>query len=178
MMRRVECFTDPWVDERYPLQWRAIVSIALKDGREYSVRVDRPKGEPENPVTWEELIAKFRGLEVPGLQVTLDYSHFVAVGRPTPDGDVLIPHARRVDARQARRGKVQCRLEEGEIDFEHVVTALTRAGYRGTISTESVCVDYQGCNDLDVVTETLKMKRHIEGLLRKTFPVGVIASQT
>ncbi|HEY8477065.1 MAG TPA: sugar phosphate isomerase/epimerase family protein [Chloroflexota bacterium] len=113
--------------------------------------------------------------EVPGLQVTLDYSHFVAVGRPTPDGDVLIPHARRVDARQARRGKVQCRLEEGEIDFEHVVTALTRAGYRGTISTEYVCVDYQGCNDLDVVTETLKMKRHIEGLLRKTFPVGVVA---
>ena len=65
MMRRVECFTDPWVDERYPLQWRAIVSIALKDGREYSVRVDRPKGEPENPVTWEELIAKFRGLAEP-----------------------------------------------------------------------------------------------------------------
>jgi 2-methylcitrate dehydratase PrpD len=35
------------------------IVIRLKDGEIYSHRVDIPKGEPENPMTEEELLAKF-----------------------------------------------------------------------------------------------------------------------
>jgi sugar phosphate isomerase/epimerase len=147
---------------------RELLARAHTAGLELSIEPHResPTHSPETALRMVE--------ELPGLQVTLDYSHFVADGRATPEGDVLIPYARRVDARQARRDKVQCRFEEGEIDFAHIVRALAAAGYAGTISTEYVCVDYQGCNDLDVVSETLKMKRHIEELIYQSFPVGVV----
>lgn len=113
---------------------------------------------------------------VPGLEITLDYSHFISGGHDPAEGDVLIPYTRRVDARQANRDRVQCRFEDGELDFPRIVRALQKAGFSGTISTEYVCVDYQGCNDLDVITETLKMKRYLEGLLTEVFPVGAVAS--
>ncbi|MCK5487474.1 MAG: MmgE/PrpD family protein, partial [Desulfobacterales bacterium] len=36
-----------------------------KDGKTYSTRIDFPKGDPENPLTWDELIDKFRNLIAP-----------------------------------------------------------------------------------------------------------------
>jgi len=35
------------------------MEITLKNGRKLSGRVDFPKGEPENPMTEEDLTAKF-----------------------------------------------------------------------------------------------------------------------
>ena len=32
----------------------------MKDGTTYTSHVDYPKGDPENPVTWEEAVEKFR----------------------------------------------------------------------------------------------------------------------
>jgi 2-methylcitrate dehydratase len=34
--------------------------VKLKDGREYSHRVDTPKGDPKNPMTDEEILTKFK----------------------------------------------------------------------------------------------------------------------
>lgn len=36
------------------------VMVKLKDGREYSHRVDTPKGDPKNPMTDEEMLTKFK----------------------------------------------------------------------------------------------------------------------
>jgi 2-methylcitrate dehydratase PrpD len=36
--------------------------LATEDGRKFSVRIDYPKGDPENPLTWEELLGKFDDL--------------------------------------------------------------------------------------------------------------------
>lgn len=36
------------------------VMVKLKDGREYSHRVDTPKGDPKNPMTDEEILTKFK----------------------------------------------------------------------------------------------------------------------
>ena len=44
----------------------ASVTVELKDGRLLSRRVDYPKGEPENPISDEELRAKFRSLAACG----------------------------------------------------------------------------------------------------------------
>ncbi|HEX2029912.1 MAG TPA: MmgE/PrpD family protein [Actinomycetota bacterium] len=58
MMDRVECFLDPSLDEAFPARWPAIVELRLRDGRELSIRVEYPKGDPENPLSLEEVADK------------------------------------------------------------------------------------------------------------------------
>jgi 2-methylcitrate dehydratase PrpD len=43
----------------------ASVTILTKNGKEYSIKIDYPKGDPENPLTWDELIDKFKNLTTP-----------------------------------------------------------------------------------------------------------------
>lgn len=62
LMARVRCVRDPSLDARWPGQWPATVAIETTDGRRLETRVDYPKGDPENPLTWEELVAKFHAL--------------------------------------------------------------------------------------------------------------------
>jgi 2-methylcitrate dehydratase len=59
MMDRIKVVADPAIDELFPRIKRARVSIATKDGRSHSVQVDAAKGSPENPMSDEELQAKF-----------------------------------------------------------------------------------------------------------------------
>ena len=42
-----------------PFGYQEVV-LKMKDGNTYSCKVDHPKGEPQNPQSPEELIAKFR----------------------------------------------------------------------------------------------------------------------
>lgn len=41
------------------------LEVVCKDGTVHSMKVDYPKGDPDNPVTWEEAKAKFMHLAVP-----------------------------------------------------------------------------------------------------------------
>lgn len=59
MMGRVSCVADPALETVFPRQWPASVELATEDGRRFSIRVDYPKGDPENPLTWQELLGKF-----------------------------------------------------------------------------------------------------------------------
>jgi 2-methylcitrate dehydratase PrpD len=62
MMRKVECIVDPELDRTFPKQWRATAEILTEDERSYSTTVDYPKGDPENPLSWEEMIERFHDL--------------------------------------------------------------------------------------------------------------------
>jgi 2-methylcitrate dehydratase PrpD len=65
MMRRVTCVHDPELEKVFPIQWPASVAIVTNAGEVLRTRIDYPKGDPENPLTWEELIAKFQDLTAP-----------------------------------------------------------------------------------------------------------------
>ena len=65
MMGRVSCVFDTELEKVYPRQWPASVEIVTKDGRKFSTRIDYPKGDPENPLSWEELLRKFDELSSP-----------------------------------------------------------------------------------------------------------------
>ena len=65
LMDRVECVHDPELEKDFPRIWPATVTIDTKDGRSFSTRVDYPKGDPDNPLSWEELIEKFKILTRP-----------------------------------------------------------------------------------------------------------------
>jgi 2-methylcitrate dehydratase PrpD len=62
MMKRINCVQDAGLDRAFPRQWPASVRIVTEDGRSFSARIDYPRGDPENPLTWEELLGKFDDL--------------------------------------------------------------------------------------------------------------------
>lgn len=62
LMARTSVRFDPSLDARYPREFPAEVTVALRDGRRSSQSVGSPKGDPESPLTPEELADKFRAL--------------------------------------------------------------------------------------------------------------------
>jgi 2-methylcitrate dehydratase PrpD len=65
LMGRVRCVEDPSLEAEFPAKWPASVTITLKSGEAFATRVEYPKGDPENPLSWEELIEKFHFLSAP-----------------------------------------------------------------------------------------------------------------
>jgi 2-methylcitrate dehydratase PrpD len=65
LMGKISCVKDPELEKEFPKKWPASVTLLTKDGKTYSTRIDFPKGDPENPLTWDELIDKFRNLVSP-----------------------------------------------------------------------------------------------------------------
>ena len=61
-IRKVECIIDPELDRTFPKQWRATAEILTQDEKRYSTTVEYPKGDPENPLSWEEMIERFHEL--------------------------------------------------------------------------------------------------------------------
>jgi len=96
---------------------------------------------------------------VPGLKLTLDYAHFVAMGFTQADVDRLAPHAAHVHLRQARPGALQAKLAEGTIDFIALVETLRQGGYGGFLALEYVHQAYMNTLFDDVLTETVRLKR-------------------
>ncbi len=64
-MRRVDVNADEMLEEKFPAEWPARARIDLTDGRRLEKYVEHPKGDPGNPLSWAELIAKFKSLAVP-----------------------------------------------------------------------------------------------------------------
>lgn len=66
LTRKVRVIEDDNLTAQSPAVRGARVSICLKNGEEFEATCLYPKGEPENPLTQEELENKFRGLAVYG----------------------------------------------------------------------------------------------------------------
>lgn len=61
-MAKVRCVDDASIEEDFPQKWPAHVKVTTQGGQLYSCRLDHPKGDPENPLSWQELIGKFQNL--------------------------------------------------------------------------------------------------------------------
>jgi sugar phosphate isomerase/epimerase len=94
----------------------------------------------------------------PGLELTLDYSHFVRQGLPQEAADVLAPHARHVHVRGATRQRIQTSVRDSAIDFEQMVGALRAAGYDGYLALEYVWLEWENCNECDNLSETILLR--------------------
>jgi 2-methylcitrate dehydratase PrpD len=66
-MRLVECVVDPELDKTFPRQWGARAEILTREGKKYFAKVDYCKGDPENPLSWDELVEKFHALSHRGM---------------------------------------------------------------------------------------------------------------
>lgn len=68
VMQNVEVIVDPQLDKEYtekPDRWAVELTITCKDGKTYAKFVEYPKGDPPNPMTWDETVEKFMDLSVP-----------------------------------------------------------------------------------------------------------------
>ncbi len=95
---------------------------------------------------------------VPGLGLTLDYSHFAAAGFTQSAIDPLLPHARHIHLRQGRPGALQAKWGEGTLDFSAMFEALRSLDYDGFLAVEYVHQDYMNTLFDDVLTETIMMR--------------------
>jgi sugar phosphate isomerase/epimerase len=102
---------------------------------------------------------------VPGLALTLDYSHFIAGGHTQESIEPLHRHAAHVHIRQSRPGVLAAPVSEGVIDVRRVLARLHADGYGGAITVEYVSSPWQGQDQVDSSTENERMRRQIRGLI-------------
>jgi 2-methylcitrate dehydratase PrpD len=88
LLPRIAVAVDPAREAAYPGCWSAAVEVRLADGRTFEATQDRPKGDPENPLSVPELEAKFRNLAAAGgangAQVERLLDWLRALARPEP----------------------------------------------------------------------------------------------
>jgi len=65
LMERIFCVKDKKLDAEFPKKWPAWANILTTRGKTYAATVEYPKGDPENSLTWNELIEKFNVLAAP-----------------------------------------------------------------------------------------------------------------
>jgi sugar phosphate isomerase/epimerase len=96
--------------------------------------------------------------QVPGLTLTLDYTHFTRRGVPDSAIEPLVPFASHFHARGARKGRLQAPLKHNTIDYARILRAMKASGYRGFVGLEYVWIDWEHCNEVDNLSETVLLR--------------------
>jgi sugar phosphate isomerase/epimerase len=106
-----------------------------------------------SPSTARSLVAA-----TPGLTLTLDYGHFVRAGFADGEVEPLVRHASHFHCRGGNRRQLQAAFPDNTIDFARVLRAMQRTRYRGAITIEYVWSDWERCNEVDNLSETVLMR--------------------
>jgi sugar phosphate isomerase/epimerase len=101
---------------------------------------------------------------VPGLTLTLDYTHFTRRGVPDATIEPLLAHAAHFHARAACRGRLQTCFARNSIDYRRAVDGLRQAGYRGYLGVEYVWTEWERCNEVDNLSETILLRDFLRAL--------------
>jgi sugar phosphate isomerase/epimerase len=101
----------------------------------------------------------------PGLELTLDYTHYVSQGFSDAEIEPLVAHARHFHARGGAPGRVQCALKDSTIDYGRAVDALRASGYDGALAPEYVWIDWERCNECDTISETILMRDRLQAAI-------------
>ena len=62
LMDLTTCRVDPALDAQYPAAWPARVDVTLADGRQLSASVQHARGDPRNPLSQDDVVAKHRSI--------------------------------------------------------------------------------------------------------------------
>lgn len=101
----------------------------------------------------------------PGVELTLDYSHFVRQGVPEEEADILIPFTRHVHVRGASPVRVQESIRNNTLDFERIVGALGAGGYDGYLTLEYVWLQWEHCDECDNLAESILLRDRLQAAL-------------
>lgn len=102
---------------------------------------------------------------VPGLNLTLDYAHFIVQGYKLADLTALLPYTAHVHVRQAVKGRLQTPFSQGRIDLDVMMRDLLASGYRGTLTIEYMTtIGWHGMMPVNITQETAKTRDVLRGL--------------
>jgi len=132
------------------LSWRVTQAAAMKLTVAVEPHVGSIADTPERALQLAAL--------TPGLGITLDYAHFTRVGAPDSRIEPLTTRATHLHARCARKGRLQSSFKENTIDFRRVVSVLSKLNCKGWIALEYVWIDWEHCNEVDVLSETIQLR--------------------
>lgn len=138
------------------LQWR--VARANQQGIIFSIEAHVGSIVPA-PGLAARLVA-----EVPGLTLTLDYTHFTRLGMPDQEVEPLVRHASHFHVRGARQERLQASFKENVIDYSRVHQVMGQTGYGGWIGIEYVWIDWEHCNECDNLSETILFRDYFRKL--------------
>jgi sugar phosphate isomerase/epimerase len=112
-----------------------------------------------DPPSAQKLVA-----QVPGLTLTLDYTHFTRSGLSDEAVEPLLPLASHFHVRGARVGRLQAPFKDNVIDYRRVVERMRQVGYRGWLGVEYVWIDWEHCNECDNLSETILFRDFLRSL--------------
>jgi sugar phosphate isomerase/epimerase len=150
--------TDSWQRSQDELAWR--VERANEHEIIFSVEAHVGSLAP-NPSEAERMI---RG--VPGLTLTLDYTHFTRIGLPDDAIEPLVKCASHFHVRGARKDRLQASFKDNTIDYGRVLAAMRSCGYRGYLGIEYVWIDWEHCNESDNLSETILFRDFLRAQMR------------
>ena len=105
---------------------------------------------------------------VPGLTLTLDYTHFTRAGLPDSASEPLVAYASHFHARGARKGRLQTSFQQNTIDYARVLRAMRKANYQGYVGVEFVWIDWEHCNEVDNLSETIQLRDYLRATMEKS----------
>jgi sugar phosphate isomerase/epimerase len=101
---------------------------------------------------------------VPGLTLTLDYTHFTRIGIPDREIEPLVKYATHFHCRGARKGRLQASFKDNTIDYARVVKTMRQENYPGYVGIEYVWQDWEHCNESDNLSETVLFRDFLRRL--------------
>lgn len=99
---------------------------------------------------------------VPGLTLTLDYTHFIKEGFSQKEVDPLLKYTSHFHARGAKPGKLQTTMRHNVIDYQDIIQKLDKIQYTGWIGLEYIWIDWERCNEVDTLSETILLRNMIK----------------
>ncbi|MCX6048959.1 MAG: TIM barrel protein [Chloroflexi bacterium] len=138
------------------LSWR--VEQAQQQGIVFGVEAHVGSIVPD-PTSAEQLIK-----QVPGLTLTLDYTHFTRNGTPDAVIEPLVKYASHFHVRGARTGRLQDSFAHNTIDYRRVFAAMQASNYPGWLGIEYTWQDWEHCNECDNVAETILFRDFLQSL--------------
>jgi sugar phosphate isomerase/epimerase len=107
----------------------------------------------DTPSTCLELVSR-----TPGLRLTVDYSHFARSGYLDSEAEPLLPYARHIHARCARKGALQVAMRENVIDFTRMMRCLLGLDYAGYVCCENLWFRPLDADTVDNLSETVLLR--------------------
>lgn len=152
-----EPYLDSWARALDELAWR--VEQAQKCQITFGVEA-HVGSIVSDPGTARQLVE-----QVPGLTLTLDYTHFTRLGLPDAAIEPLVAYASHFHVRGARKDRLQESFARNSIDYRQVYEAMLASDYQGWIGIEYVWIDWEHCNECDNLSETILFRDFFRELI-------------
>lgn len=129
----------------------------VKAGKEAGLRISIEPHMDSMAQTPDAALAMVK--DVPGLEITLDWSHMLCQDIKHDAVLPLLEHTRHVQLRQAAKGKLQTPYDKGKLDVVKVVAALKAVNYEGVVTVEYMNTPgWHGMVSVNTIRESARLR--------------------